>query len=73
MYIAVNVQDNLAAQEVCKLGDVSGTDGSKHVCRHDSVFTASIHVWAEWEDSWWGNIGESAGESMMVCGRCEGG
>jgi len=26
---------------------------------HDSVFTANIRVWPEWQDSWWGNIGES--------------
>jgi hypothetical protein len=68
MYIAVNIQDKLAAQEVCKSGDVS-----KHVSRHDSVFTANICIWAEWQDSWWGNTGEGAGESMMVCGRCGGG
>jgi len=48
MYIAVDVQDKLAAQEVGKLGDVSNKDGSKHVSRHDSVFTANICVWAEW-------------------------
>jgi len=44
-----------------------------NVSRHDSVFTANIRVWAEWQDFWWGNIGESAGESMIVCGRCGGG
>jgi hypothetical protein len=73
MYIGVKVQDKLAAQDVCKSGDVSSIDVSKHVSRHDSVFTASICVWAEWQDSMWRNVGERGGESMTVHGRCGGG